>query len=340
MTLNNPHISIVLPVRNGARYLKATLESLFQQTYQDFSIHVLENCSEDATPEILRASSDARLQVFPATEPLSIEANWKRILELPINGWMTIISHDDLLYPTFLEEMVRLIEAEPDASLYTSHFNMIDAEGQLIRQCLLMPYHESGDEFLQSRHMWQTDSFGTGYMMLAEDYRQVGGIPPYPGLYYADDVLWANLANIKGRVCSPKVLYAYRYYRSSSARRIDLLGLYRASITYLNYLKTRPYFDDERRLATASAYVSRHLNRNYQRLLVNLISERKSEDMKNYQVTKAQLQSLAAQDQRFPVYNGVLAIIEKVAWIPFHAGRVAVLYLMEKFAILMRRFTD
>lgn len=340
MSIDNPCISIVLPVRNGAKHLAITLASLFKQTYSNFNILVLENNSDDETPQILRNCNDARIQVFPSKESLSIEANWARILDLPLTEWMTIISHDDLLYPTFLEEMVKLIQTESDASLYTSHFDMIDAEGQIIRQSQPMPYRESGDEFLESRHLWKADSFGTGYMIRSEDYRHVGGMLPYPGLYYADDVLWANLANIKGRICSPQRLYAYRYYRSSSARRIDLLALFKASTTYLDFIETRPYFNTDDRTRVARSYVARHMNRNYQRLLVNLISNRNREEMRSYQQVKSQLQIQAATDGRFPVYNKVLSIIEKVAWIPFRAGRVATLYLMEKTAIAIRRFTD
>ncbi len=340
MSHNRPHISIVLPVRNGAKYISGALESIFQQTYPHFTILVLENSSEDGTPDILRTFHDPRLQVFPSTTALPIEANWKRILDLPLSEWMTIISHDDLLYPTFLDEIIALIETESDASLYTSHFNLIDADGEMIRPAHPMAFRESGDEFLHKSHTWQADSFGTGYVMRSDDYRSVGGIPSFPGLYYADDVLWANLANIKSRVCSPKTLYAYRYYRSSSGRHIDLPGLYRASGVYLDYLQTRPYFEVENRSKAARNYVTRHLSRHYQRFLVNLISERNPEQMQNYQRLKAELQAMESQDGRFAVYNWVLRLIEKVAWIPFRSGRVWTLRLMENAAIWLRQFTD
>jgi len=336
----SPSFSIILPVRNGAKYLSETLESLFAQTYRHFNILVLENQSDDGTVDILRACKDERLRVFPSDKPLSIEDNWSRILDLPLAEWMTIVSHDDLLYPDFLREMTLLIQAEPDASLYTAHFDLIDAQGQNIRPSWPAPYRESGDAFLERRQLWRADSFGTGYVMRSEDYRRVGGIPLYPGLYYADDVLWTELANLKARICSPRRLFAYRYYRSSSARQIDLLGIYQASIKYLDYLQTRLYFADAKHRAVARTYVARHLNRNYQRFLVNLISERNPEQMRTYRKMKADLLAIAAQDQRFPVYNPLLSIIEQVAWIPFRSGRVGILRLMENTAIWIRQFTD
>jgi glycosyltransferase involved in cell wall biosynthesis len=340
MSGSTPVISIVLPVHNGGAYLAAALDSLFAQTYLHFNVLVLENQSDDTTPELLRSVQDSRLQVFPSDRLLSIEENWARIADLPLAEWMTIISHDDLLYPDFLSAMVALIQAEPEASLYTSHFDMIDAEGKTIRPSRPAPYRESGDAFLERRLLWQADSFGTGYVLRSEDYQRAGGIPLYPGLFYADDVLWGETGNLKARICSPQRLFAYRYYRSSTARKIDLSGLYDASIQFLDYLETRPYFQDEAHRALAQSYVARHLNRNYQRLLVNLITECQPEQMTAYRQMKNELLARARRDGRFPVYNTVLRLIEQIRWIPFRWGRAGVLRLMENAAIWLRGFTD
>lgn len=333
-------VSIILPVYNGAAYLESTLAALFAQTYPHFQVLVLENQSTDATPEILRHMQDERLQVFPSDKMLSIEENWARILDLPLAEWMTIVSHDDLLYPDFLSKMMALIQAEPDASLYTSHFDMIDDSNQIIRPSRPAPYRETGDTFLERRLMWKADSFGTGYVMRSDDYRRTGGIKPYVGLFYADDVLWAELANLKARICSPERLFAYRYYRSSTARKIDLTGIYRASIQYLDFLQTRPFFADEAHQVLIKSHVARQLNRVYQRFLVNLITERRPDEMQAYQKMKSDLLQMAEHDRRFPVYNTVLKIIEQVQWIPFRIGRAAALGLMEKTAVWLRGFTD
>ncbi len=338
MSITLPTVSIVLPVYNGAKYLTETLAALFAQTYPHFNILVLENASDDATPEILRSVQDARLQIFRSERLLSIEDNWARILELPLSEWMTIVSHDDLLYPDFLSHLISLAHIEPDASLYTSHFDLVDADGKFIRPSHPSPDRENGDTFLERRMLWQADSFGTGYLMRSADYRQVGGIPLYSGLFYADDVLWTKLANLRGRICSPERLFAYRYYRSSSARQMSLLDVYQNSIKYLDFLQTRPYFSDEAHRRLAQLYVARHLNRNYQRFLVNLISDCDPEEIQAYRTMKAQLQAFAERDQRFPVYNSVLRVIEMIGWIPFSAGRVGMLQFMENTAIWLRRF--
>ncbi len=333
-------ISIVLPVRNGALYLEETLKSLLAQTYTHFELLVLENDSSDETPAILKRVSDGRIKVFSSAESLSIEANWQRILDLQLQDWITIISHDDRWHPDFLYKMVELIRSEPNASLYTAHFSLIDAAGETIRRAKSIPYRESGDSFLERKHLWEADSFGTGYLMRTDDYRKVGGIPSFPGLFYADDVLWAKLSNIEGKVCTPKLLYDYRYYRSSNARTIDLLGLYAASNAYLDYVQTRPYFQEGDRWQTVIRYVERQINRNYQRFLVNLVTKKSPTQLRQYRQTKAELLHLAAQDQRFGVYNPILSMIEAVEFLPTESIRVLALQLMEESAKWMRRFTD
>jgi glycosyltransferase involved in cell wall biosynthesis len=333
-------ISIVLPVRNGGAFLHQTLDSIFRQTYPHFTLLVLENTSTDNTLEIVSAFPDDRIRIMRADRPLTIEQNWGRIRDLPLETWMTILSHDDLWHPDFLSKLITLTEIAPDASLYTAQFDLIDADGAHLRPARLIPARENGDAFLERRHHWHADSFGTGYLMRSADYRAVGGIPALAGLFYADDVLWSKLANLSGKVSVTDRLFSYRYYRASNARTIDLEGLVSASIDYLDYLHTRPYFRDAGRSAAAVRYVERHISRNYQRFLVTLIGSGDRADLTAYAALRTALLERAARDGRFAVYNSTLRLIEAVRAIPTRAGRRLVLNGLETVAKAVRRVTD
>ena len=75
--------SVILPVRNGGNYIKVCVASILAQTYPEFNLVILENCSTDGTPEWLTTLTDPRISVIPAEKPLSIEDNWARILSEP-----------------------------------------------------------------------------------------------------------------------------------------------------------------------------------------------------------------------------------------------------------------
>lgn len=231
--------TIFLPVKNGGTYLPLCVESILAQRFQNFDLVVLENNSTDGTAEWLQAlaAKESRVKVIPAESPLSIEDNWKRILSVPKNKFMTVIGHDDLLGPDFLGEINTLIQSQPDANLYLTHFNLIDGDGSLIRTCRPMPKNETAAEFLAARMAETRDSFGTGYVMRSEHYEKLGGISSYRKLLYADDALWLSLMSGSFKVTSPRVCFSYRLHTGSASGAIDNESLFEGLKSYLAFLR-------------------------------------------------------------------------------------------------------
>lgn len=209
--------SIILPVRNGGDYAKECINSILAQTFTDFNIVVLDNCSTDGTVEWLESLKNDRIIIHKATHSLSIEQNWARIKDVPRNEFMTMIGHDDLLGPDYLAVMNHLIERFPDATLYQAHFNYIDADGRFVRACLPMDEQQRVHEFLASQMQLTIDSTGTGYMMRSADYDALGGMPPhYPNLIFADFSLWIRLMAKGYKATASNNCFSYRLHDSVS----------------------------------------------------------------------------------------------------------------------------
>jgi len=201
-----------LPVRNGGGYFQECVRSILAQTYKDFELVVYDNCSTDGSLEWIRSLRDRRIKIFPSVVSLTIEDNWGRILTGPKKEYMTIVGHDDLFYPYYLEEMFVLIERYPEALLYQTHFHIINAAGRTMRKSLPMPISENGPAFLKARLLYLRDSFGTGYVFRSVDYERVGGVPGYKNLMFADDALWLKLMGTGTMVTSPKPCFSYRIW--------------------------------------------------------------------------------------------------------------------------------
>lgn len=211
--------SIILPVRNGGEYVKECVSSILSQTCVDFNLLVLDNSSTDDTVRWIDAQNDSRIKIIPSAESLSIEENWERALGIEKNEFITLIGHDDLLGPFYLEEMDRLIQAHPDASLYQSHFNFIDAKGAMLKPCMPMNEVQSGAEFLAMQMAKTMDSTGTGYMMRSTDFDQFGGLhKSYPKLLFADYQLWVQLSLKSYKATSDKFCFSYRIHNSTSGQ--------------------------------------------------------------------------------------------------------------------------
>ena len=212
-----PTFSIILPVRNGGHLLKECVQSILNQTCNDFNLLILDNNSTDGTLQYLENLNDERIIIYPSLKDLTIVENWSRILGIKKNEFITLIGHDDILYPNYLEYMVELIKKYPDAGLYQTHFNYIDAKGKLIRPCKPMESVQTTDEFIAAQMNQTIDSMGTGYMMRIKDFNMLGGMPTnYPNLIFADYELWMGLTQLSYKATSDKFCFSYRIHSSVS----------------------------------------------------------------------------------------------------------------------------
>lgn len=228
--------TIALPVRNGGEHIKECVASILAQRFEGFDLVVLENGSTDGTAEWLKTIRDERVSVLPAAKPLSIEENWARILDIPKNEYLTTIGHDDFLDPDFLDVILRLIEKHPKASLYLTHFRMIDKNGQLVRHCFPMPEHETGAEFLAARLCNMRHSYGTGHVLRSKDYDALGGIPPYAKLLAADDALFIMAMRGSYRATALEEAFSYRYHATSESGACSAQEMFIAIETYADLL--------------------------------------------------------------------------------------------------------
>jgi glycosyltransferase involved in cell wall biosynthesis len=230
-----PKYSIILPVRNGGEYVKLCVNSILAQTFTDFNLHVLDNNSTDGTGEWIRSLKDERIKYLPSDRPLNINENWFRIIAIPKNEFITLIGHDDLFEPWYLDEMDKLIAANPAASLFQTHFKYIDASGNTIRQCKPMPSKLTADDLLAFLLCRMIDTMGTGFMMRAKDYDAAGGIPMYPNLLFADFELWHRLSKPGYLAVSFEECFSFRLHQSTTTTSSDQ-SFQSAFAEFINYL--------------------------------------------------------------------------------------------------------
>jgi glycosyltransferase involved in cell wall biosynthesis len=235
--------SIILPVRNGGNYVKECIHSILNQQHNDFNLVVLDNCSTDGTTEYVRSLNDPRILLIPSDRPLSIEENWARIIKVPKNEFITLIGHDDILAPDYLEVMEGMIRQYPDAALYQAHFNFIDGKGDKIKSCKPMAPVEKATDFLESFLQNKIDVMGTGFMMRASDYDRLGGIPPYPNLLFADFEIFMNLARISYKATSPKNCFSFRLHLSTTTVSPDI-KMHRAFDRFVHFLHSLQQSDE------------------------------------------------------------------------------------------------
>lgn len=216
--------SIIVPTYNSARYIKECINSILAQTVTGFTIHIVDSGSTDASfLDWIRSLNDPRIVIYTAERRYSIEENWKRIADLPKNEFMTILGHDDVLAPNYLEEMSALIESHPNASLYVSAYSYIDKESRFMRNSLPLPPVMSGALFVEYFLDNKIEINATGYMMRSKDYEWAGGVPQYPNLLNSDSELWMRLTIKSYLAVSPANTFSFREHESVSGTSADIV---------------------------------------------------------------------------------------------------------------------
>ncbi len=120
-TNEQPFVSVLTPVYNGADYLAECIESVLAQTYRNFEYIIVNNCSKDRTLEIAReyAAKDSRIKVHDNTEFLAVIANHNHAFSLmsPEARYCKMVSGDDSIFPACISRMVNLAEANPSVGI-------------------------------------------------------------------------------------------------------------------------------------------------------------------------------------------------------------------------------
>ena len=131
---HTPNVSIGLPVYNGVTYVRSAIESLLNQTYDDFELIISDNASDDGTEQICRefAERDSRVKYHRVEENRGAIWNYNRTVELATGRFFKWAADDDLHHPDFLKRCVDLLEARPEITWCHSQTQHIDADGQVI----------------------------------------------------------------------------------------------------------------------------------------------------------------------------------------------------------------
>jgi glycosyltransferase involved in cell wall biosynthesis len=126
-----PLVSIGLPVFNGDNYLRQSIQSILDQTFQDFELIISDNCSTDSTEEICKefAEKSDKIIYFRQDKNVGAAANFEFTFRKSRGKYFKWQGHDDYAYPEFLEKCLARLVADPDAVLCQSHVALVDANG-------------------------------------------------------------------------------------------------------------------------------------------------------------------------------------------------------------------
>ena len=117
-------ISVIMSVYNGEEYLEKAVDSVLAQSFEDFELIVINDCSTDKTGEILAsyAEKDSRVKVHTNEVNLRLPSSLNKAISLAIGKYIARMDADDICMPDRLKRQYDFMESNPDVALSSCRF--------------------------------------------------------------------------------------------------------------------------------------------------------------------------------------------------------------------------
>lgn len=174
-------ISILVPIYNVERYILDTLHSIAVQTYPNFEVILIDDCSKDGTYDLVKSfcDKDSRFKVLRNERNLKIAETLNHALSHANGGYIARCDGDDLMMPDRLERQIQWLDMHQEIDLVGCSFIAIDESGSFLRH----EQYPSGPELLVKilpyctpvPHIWLArrevyDAVGRYRIPTVEDY--------------------------------------------------------------------------------------------------------------------------------------------------------------------------
>ena len=122
-------ITVLIPSYNHEAYVETALRSVLAQTYTDFHVLVVDDCSSDATVERVKRIADERVRVVVRPRNLGLGNNVLDALTEVRTPYAAILNSDDVFHPERLERCRRALEERHEAVIAATGVALVDAHG-------------------------------------------------------------------------------------------------------------------------------------------------------------------------------------------------------------------
>lgn len=125
-----PRVSVVLPVHNGAKFVDDAVQSIVQQSFTDWELIAIDDCSADESASILEswALQDDRIRVYRNPHNFGLARTMNRAVELTTGEYIAVQEQDDMSTPERLSAEVILLDAHPEIGLVSGIAEWLDDE--------------------------------------------------------------------------------------------------------------------------------------------------------------------------------------------------------------------
>lgn len=238
MQAKDPMVSICIPLYNAEEYIKITLLSLGNQTFKDFEVVIVDDCSSDESVKIINEMKNyselkGKINLIELERNGGISNTRNVALRFARGKYITFLDNDDMMIPKALETFVKYAEEWEAEVIHThSHYqnpkNVPQGDKMLFRMASFE--HGNRDNLSSPAYLLTNDMsermksfsiYGIDWnvwgKLFRRDFLLVNGIS-FPKIKLTEDLLFVfqSLLYAKKYVMIPEPLYIYRYRNDST----------------------------------------------------------------------------------------------------------------------------
>ena len=139
-----PRVSICIPSYNCGAFIGKTIQSVLNQTYQDFEIIVVDDCSTDNSEEVIKSFKDPRIRFFRNEKNLGMVPNTNKAVRLARGEFVDILHPDDYYAPKMIETALKAFSENPDVGFTCSSYVVVDEDDKIVTEVKLCDCYCSG----------------------------------------------------------------------------------------------------------------------------------------------------------------------------------------------------
>lgn len=178
----------ILPAYKAA-FLKKAIESIIHQSFNDWKLIIIDDCSPEDLYSVVEHFKDERITYHRNEKNIggtNLVAQWNHCIEYASGDYVILAADDDMYKPTFLEEVNKLIQKYPKVDLLRSRVLQIDEEDKPLWDDVIFEEYQSKYKYL---HDWLEGDMFTcigNYVFRRSALLEIGGFIDFPCAFGSD----------------------------------------------------------------------------------------------------------------------------------------------------------
>lgn len=130
-------VSVIMPIYNAEKYVTKAVESILNQTFQDFELILVNDCSTDSSVQIIQSIQSSKIQLLHTPQNSGAAISRNLGIAAAKGEYIAFLDADDWAYPYRLQKQVDFLDRNPSIGLLGTWAEIIDENKNLIDEFLL-----------------------------------------------------------------------------------------------------------------------------------------------------------------------------------------------------------